>query len=78
MNKLTIAEKFSLAVSCITLLSVLFAGAFWFYKTNELPKVTEIHEKRISQLEKQVAESTTKIDLIYQSVLEIRRVLLYK
>lgn len=78
MEKLSVAEKFSIAVSCITLISVLFAGTFWIYKTNELPTIAENHEERITQLEKQMAESTTKIELIYQSVLEIRRVLMYQ
>lgn len=78
MNKLSLTERISLMVSFTTLASVIFAGAFWVYKTNELPKGFENHEKRIANIEKQLAENSTKTELIYQSILEIRRVLLYK
>lgn len=78
MDKLSIPEKISVIVSCITLFSVLFAGTFWVYKTNELPTIVDSHEKRISNIEKQLAENNTKTELIYQSVLEIRRVLMYQ
>lgn len=78
MNNLNFSEKLSIIVSLFTLCSVIFAGLFWIFKTNELPRIVDAHEKRISNIEKQIAENNTKTELIYQSVLEIRRVLLYK
>lgn len=78
MNKFTFKEKLSIIVNVLTLFSLIFVCLTWFYKTSELPKVVDNHEKRISNIEKQMAENTTKTELIYQSVLEIRRVLMYK
>lgn len=76
MNKLS--DKISIVVNILTLLSLVAVGLMWFYKTSALPSTVENHEKRISNIEKQIAENNTKTELIYQSVLEIRRVLMYK
>lgn len=77
MIKMTLNEKISLAISLITLLSFIGGFYWWIYKTNELPTRISDHEERITKLEKQMIEYNTKIDLIYASVLEIRRVLIY-
>ena len=71
-----IADIISIALSIITLITVISAGFFWFYKTNALPTRVDDVEKRVDKLEKQLVENNTKTDLIYQAVLEIRGVLL--
>lgn len=76
MNKLSLPEKISITISCFTLITFVSAFYFWFYKTNELPVKVENHEERIAKMEKQLVEYNTKIDLIYDSVIEIRRVLI--
>lgn len=77
-KKFSFSEKLNLMISFTTLASIIFAGCFWFFKTNELPKTVASHENRITNIERQIAENNTKTELIYQSVLEIRRVLMYK
>lgn len=77
MNK-CISDKISLLINILTLASVLFAGSFWFFRTNELPKAVENHEQRIANIEKQIAENNVKTELIYQATLEIRRAIIYK
>lgn len=78
MSKLTLSEKISLSISIITLITFISSFYFWFYKTNSLPTQVANHEDRINKLEKQMVEYNTKIDLIYESVLEIRRVIMSK
>jgi hypothetical protein len=51
---------------------------FWFHRTNELPARVTSAEQRLDKLEAQLIENSTKTDLIYGSVLEIRSVLLHK
>ena len=77
-RKLRITDTISIIVSLVTLLTVVSSIFFWFYETSELPAKVEANEKRIDSLEKQIIESNTKTDLIYQGVLEIRGVLLRK
>jgi hypothetical protein len=66
----------SIAISLITLITVISAGFFWFYKTDELPNRVDKTEARLDKLENQMIENSTKTELIYQGVLEIRSVLL--
>lgn len=73
-----ISNILSIAVSIVTLVTVVSSMLFWFYKTDGLPARVENNEKRIDKLEKQIIENNTKTDLIYQGVLEIRGVLLRK
>lgn len=75
---LKFTDILSIAVSVITLVTVVSSMLFWFYKTDGLPSRVENNEKRIDKLEKQIIENNTKTDLIYQGVLEIRGVLLRK
>jgi len=75
-RKLRITDLISIAVSVVTLVTVVSSMFFWFYKTDGLPLRVENNEKRIDKLEKQIIENDTKTDLIYQSVLEIHSVLL--
>ena len=78
MSKLTLSEKISLSISIITLITFVSGFYFWFYKTSALPTQVANHEDRINKLEKQMVEYNTKIDLIYESVLERRRVIMSK
>lgn len=71
-------SKLSVIISIFTLLTVIFSGCFWVYKTNALPQQVDNHEERIAKLEKQIVENNTKTELIYQAVLEIRRAIIYK
>ncbi len=75
-RKLRVTDLISIAVSVVTLVTVVSSMFFWFYKTDGLPLRVENNEKRIDKLEKQIIENDTKTDLIYQSVLEIHSVLL--
>ena len=75
---LRFTDMISIAVSVVTLVTVASSMLFWFYKTDGLPSRVENNEKRIDKLEKQIIENSTKTDLIYQGVLEIRGVLLRK
>lgn len=77
-RKLRITDIISIAVSVVTLTTVVSSVFFWFYKTDGLPARVENNEKRIDKLENQIIENNTKTDLIYQGVLEIRGVLLRK
>ena len=77
-RKLRITDIISIAVSVVTLTTVVSSMFFWLYKTDGLPSRVENNEKRIDKLEKQIIENNTKTDLIYQGVLEIRGVLLRK
>lgn len=77
-KNLKFTDSISIAVSVITLITVVSSMFFWFYKTDGLPSRVENNEKRIDKLEKQIIENNTKTDLIYQGVLEIRGVLLRK
>ena len=75
-RKFRFTDLISITLSIVTLITVLSAGFFWFYKTDELPKRVENTETRLDKLENQMIESTTKTELIYQGILEIRSVLL--
>lgn len=75
---LSIAETLSVILSLVTLISVVSSMFFWFYRTNELPARVTSAEQRLDKLEAQLIENSTKTDLIYGSVLEIRSVLLHK
>lgn len=75
---LSIAETLSVILSLVTLISVVSSMFFWFHRTNELPARVTSAEQRLDKLEAQLIENSTKTDLIYGSVLEIRSVLLHK
>ena len=75
-NKVKFTDVLSISLSVATLLTVISAGFFWFYQTDALPQRLDVTEKRISKLEAQMVENSTKTELIYQGVLEIRSVLL--
>ena len=75
---LSIAETLSVILSLVTLISVVSSMFFWFHRTNELPARVTSAEQRLDKLEAQLIENSTKTDLIYGSVLEIRCVLLHK
>lgn len=75
---LSIAETLSVILSLVTLISVVSSMFFWFHRTNELPARVTSAEQRLDKLEAQLIENSTKTDLIYSSVLEIRSVLLHK
>lgn len=84
-KKLKVADILSITLSTITLITVISVGFFWFYKTDELPRKVqetnlrvELAESRLDKLELQMVENSTKTQLIYQGVLEIRSVLLKK
>lgn len=78
MQKTKLTEILSITISLVTLVTIISAGFFWFYKTNSLPARVDIAEQRLDKIEKQMIENSTKTDLIYSSVLEIRAVLLRK
>lgn len=73
-----IVETLSIILSLVTLITVISSMFFWFHRTNELPARVTSAEQRLDKLEAQMIESTTKIDLVYGGVLEIRSVLLHK
>lgn len=75
-KRLSILEYLSIIVSLITLITVVSSMFFWFHRTNELPARVTTTEQRLDKLEAQMIENSTKTDLIYSSVLEIRSVLL--
>lgn len=75
---LSIAETLSVILSLVTLISVISSMFFWFHRTNELPARVTSAEQRLDKLEAQLIENSTKTDLIYGSVLEIRSVLLHR
>lgn len=75
---LSIVETLSVILSLVTLISVVSSMFFWFHRTNELPARVTSAEQRLDKLEAQLIENSTKTDLIYGSVLEIRSVLLHK
>lgn len=77
-RRLSIAETLSVILSLVTLISVVSSMFFWFHRTNELPARVTSAEQRLDKLEAQLIENSTKTDLIYGSVLEIRSVLLHK
>lgn len=77
-SHLSIAETLSVILSLVTLISVVSSMFFWFHRTNELPARVTSAEQRLDKLEAQLIENSTKTDLIYGSVLEIRSVLLHK
>lgn len=77
-RKHRITDLVSIILSITTLVTVVASGFFWFYKTNELPARVEKTENRLDKLETQMIENSTKTELIYQGVLEIRSVLLRK
>lgn len=75
-RKLRVTDLLSIVLSLVTLFTVIASGFFWFYKTNELPSRVDEAENRLDKLEAQMIENSTKTELIYQGVLEIRSVLL--
>jgi hypothetical protein len=75
-RKVRITDIIQFALSVVTLMTVISAGFFWFYKTNALPERMDNAERRIAELEKHAIEQGTKTELIYQGILEIRSVLL--
>ena len=75
-RKFRIADLISIILSLVTLFTVITAGFFWFYKTDALPARVEKTENRLTILETQMVENSTKTELIYQGILEIRSVLL--
>ena len=75
-RKLRITDLLSIVLSLVTLITVISSGLFWFYKTDELPRRIDKTEARLDKLEAQMIENSTKTELIYQGVLEIRSVLL--
>lgn len=74
----SISETLSVILSLVTLILVVSSMFFWFHRTNELPARVTSAEQRLDKLEAQLIENSTKTDLIYGSVLEIRSVLLHK
>lgn len=71
-----LADFISIVLSIVTLLTVISAGFFWFYKTSALPQRVDSAEKRLDKIEKQMIENNIKTELIYQAILEVRSVLL--
>ena len=73
-----IADIVSIALSIITLFTVVSAGFLWFHTTNALPNRVAKTEQRLDDLEDEMVKNSTKTDLIYQGVTEIRMVLLQR
>lgn len=71
-----IADVLSIALSMLTLITIISGGFFWFYKTNALPTRVAKTEERLDKLEEQLITNNTKTDLLLQAVYEIRGVLL--
>ena len=75
-RKYRISDIISVIVSCITLCTLVVSMVFWFFKTDALPARVEKTEKRLDDVETELIKNSTKTDLIYQGVIEIRSVLL--
>jgi|GEM_PF-3811965 len=75
---LRIVDMVSIAMSMITIMTVICAGFFWFYKTNALPNRMDKAEARLTTLENGLIENRTKTDLIYQSILRVETHILNK
>lgn len=73
-----IADILSISLSVITLFTVASAGFLWLHTTNALPNRVTKTEQRLDDLEDEMVKNSTKTDLIYQGVTEIRMVLLQR
>lgn len=80
---LRLTDRLSIALSVVTITTVLSSCLFWIYKTDELPtRVGKVESRvdkteiRIDKLERQMVENSTKTDMILREVIEIRSFLL--